>query len=248
MEDVQDNNVKSNEDLAEPDSRQNTPSPASSDSFSKLVKYLRFFVLVISGICIGFYLVLLLFKFLSRITRAALNKGNSQLDDPDNALKFLAGSETSIALLVVLLCGLWAVETGTNENAGFEMLPVAQNLLKSVLLLLIGLASVELVQIVLGQIVEKHSLLKQLIFLLFISLLDLLSDILLSVISSLKLILVVTSLPELMIPEDWLYLKNRIQEKLNKMFHDVVRHGDSAPNARSVKTRLSRRHIWRRKK
>ena len=248
VEDVQDNNVKSNEDLAEPDSRQNTPSPASSDSFSKLVKYLRFFVLVISGICIGFYLVLLLFKFFSRITRAALNKGNSQLDDPDNALKFLAGSETSIALLVVLLCGLWAVETGTNENAGFEMLPVAQNLLKSVLLLLIGLASVELVQIVLGQIVEKHSLLKQLIFLLFISLLDLLSDILLSVISSLKLILVVTSLPELMIPEDWLYLKNRIQEKLNKMFHDVVRHGDSAPNARSVKTRLSRRHIWRRKK
>ena len=248
VEDVQDNNVKSNEDLAEPDSRQNTPSPASSDSFSKLVKYLRFFVLVISGICIGFYLVLLLFKFFSRITRAALNKGNSQMDDPDNALKFLAGSETSIALLVVLLCGLWAVETGTNENAGFEMLPVAQNLLKSVLLLLIGLASVELVQIVLGQIVEKHSLLKQLIFLLFISLLDLLSDILLSVISSLKLILVVTSLPELMIPEDWLYLKNRIQEKLNKMFHDVVRHGGSAPNARSVKTRLTRRHIWRRKK
>lgn len=248
VEDVQDNNVKSNEGLAEPDSRQNTPSPASSDSFSKLVKYLRFFVLVISGICIGFYLVLLLFKFFSRITRAALNKGNSQMDDPDNALKFLAGSETSIALLVVLLCGLWAVETGTNENAGFEMLPVAQNLLKSVLLLLIGLASVELVQIVLGQIVEKHSLLKQLIFLLFISLLDLLSDILLSVISSLKLILVVTSLPELMIPEDWLYLKNRIQEKLNKMFHDVVRHGDSAPNARSVKTRLTRRHIWRRKK
>lgn|GEM_PF-3672885 len=257
VEDVQDNNVKSNEDLAQPDSRQNTPSPASSDSFSKLVKYLRFFILVISGICIGFYLLFLLIKFFSKITLALFaSDDNKPLKKyPDNGLKFLAGSESSIALLVVLLCALWALTSGTstddpawNQFDFNRMLHVAQNLLKSILLLLIGLVSVELVQIVLEQIVEKHSLLKRLIFLLFASVLDLLSDILLSIISSLKLILVVTSLPELMIPEDWLYLKNRIQEKLNKMFHDVVRHGGSAPNARSVKTRLTRRHIWRRKK
>ena len=129
-------------DLTQPGSRQNIPdtSPDSPDSFSKLVKYLRFFILFISGICIGFYLLFLLIKFFSKITLALFaSDDNKPLKNyPDNGLKFLAGSESSIALLVVLLCALWALTSGTSTDGPAwnqfdfnRMLHVAQNLLKA---------------------------------------------------------------------------------------------------------------------
>lgn len=208
--------------------------------------YLVFFILLI----VAFTLLFLLCKYLYDTILSLFDPNNAN-KDKSKTKNFVLANTTPIAVLIVSFSVLLVIGSGTIGDMLKDLNGVLQGwsvLLFCVLWILTSLTSVELIRIVLVQIIEENSLLKRLIILLFASVLDLLSDILLSVISSLKLILVVTSLPELMIPEDWLYLKNRIQEKLNKMFHDVVRHGDSAPNAHSVETRLSRRHIWRRKK
>lgn len=202
--------------------------------FLKFANYLIFFILLI----VALSLLLGLAKYAYDIVFSLFNKGAR----PSKRNGLLLDYETPIAVLIVSICVLYAIaKRGDSGNTHLpELLKSSATLIESILLFLIAFVSVELVRIVLEQIGEPDSYLKRLSRLLSFALLDILFEIMLSAITTLNLILAVLSIPELMLPDEWLRKRNKIREEADKFFDKEISSRSSKPSGFSKKT------IWRR--
>ena len=108
--------------------------------------------------------------------------------------------------------------------------------------ILVVFVSVEIVRLVVEQIGQKNSLLKQLVRLIFVAILEFLTGLLLGVIINFQIEKVISSLLTMMFPNEELSFANKVQEKFNKMFNkELGDDGDEYPTLG-----FSKKQIWRR--
>lgn len=154
---------------------------------------------------------------------------------------------TPVAILIVFGAFLFVL---TNGNFDTEWVNQEWGiLLLIILVILVLLTAIEIVRLVIAQCLEPHSLLKQLIYLVFIAVLRFLSEILLGVIVNFRIQATISSLLTLLFPDSndsASSFDHRLNAKIDRLFNDAVSgQADVQHNASGL---FHRKRIWRRYK
>ena len=200
-----------------------------------LLYYILFYIITVSIIVIIGYLIIHI-----------INKPQKKKDKNFN---FFEEYQFPIAILAVFGSFLYVLTDGKlklNEiNEGWQIL------LLIILLIIVLFTAIEVVRIVIVQCAEPHSLLKKMMFLIFVTILKFISELLLGIITNFRIQMVISSLFALIFPESEEgenSFNNRLNTKLNQLFNkeiSKVKINDSISS--SFKTSHSKR-IWRRGK
>ena len=193
-----------------------------------------FYIAAVSLICALCYLV----YHITTGTRSKKKEDTNKLAEQYSA---------PVAILIVFWAFLFVLTKGdfdtewVNQEWGI--------LLLIILVILVLLTAIEIVRLVIAQCLEPHSLLKQLIYLVFIAVLRFLSKILLGVIVNFRIQATISSLLTLLFPDSndsASSFDHRLNAKIDRLFNDAVSgQADVQQNASGL---FHRKRIWRRYK
>ena len=154
---------------------------------------------------------------------------------------------TPVAIMMVFGSFLFVLTNGNFDTEWVNQEWIVLFLI--ILVMLVLLAAIEIVRLVIIQCVEPHSLLKQLIYLVFVAVLRFLSEILLGVIVNFRIQATISSLLTFLFPDsdDSVSSFNyRLNAKIDHLFNDAISGQTNVPQNTS-KT-FQRKRIWRRYK
>ncbi len=169
-----------------------------------------FYIAAVSLICALCYLV----YHITTGTRSKKKEDTNKLAEQYSA---------PVAILIVFWAFLFVLTKGdfdtewVNQEWGI--------LLLIILVILVLLTAIEIVRLVIAQCLEPHSLLKQLIYLVFIAVLRFLSEILLGVIVNFRIQATISSLLTLLFPDSddsASSFDHRLNAKIDRLFNDAV--------------------------
>lgn len=200
-----------------------------------LIYYILLYIIVVSIIVIIGYLVVHM-----------INKPQKK---KDKGFNFFEEYQIPIAILVVFGSFLYVLTNGKLNldgiNEGWQIL------LLIILLILVLFAAIEIVRIVVVQCAESHSLLKKIMFLIFVTILKFASELLLGIITNLRIQTVISSLFALIFPESEEgenSFNKRLNIKLNQLFNKEISKVKINNSISSDSKIFHRKRIWRRVK
>ncbi len=186
---------------------------------------------------IAIYCIIWLCKYVYRIT---VHGHGAEIQDKETE-PFLEKYDTPIAVLVVFSAALFSI--GADSVPLFGVPNSGAALFSIILFILLAFASVEIVRLVIEQIGQEQSLLKQSIQLIFTALLEFFLGLLLSIIANFRIERVISSLLMLMFPEEEIGFTIKVQEKLQDIFTQEIK---KKPGAGEVPFNFRTKQIWRR--
>lgn len=199
-----------------------------------LFYYILFYIAVVVIITILGYLVIHIVKY------------NPQ-QKANRSFNFLEVYQFPIAILVVFGSFLFVLTDGKLDLNGIS--EGWQILLLIILLVLVLFTAVEIVRIVVAQCADANSLLRKLIFFIFIAILKFLFELLIGVITNFRIQIVISSLFTLVFPEfeeREISFNKRLSNKLNQLFNDAISESEADNSMSSASKILHRQQIWRR--
>ena len=200
--------------------------------FRVFANYIIFYIFLIVAICLLIFLCQYVYRIFINTRKVEKEQNSSK------SKNFLEEYDTAIAVLTVFTALLFAI--GTSNSPFFDLTNKWITLITVILFILLVFVSIEIVRLVVEQIGQKNSLLKQLVRLVFVAILESLAGLLLGVIINFQIEEVVSSLFSIMFPQEELSFANKIKEKFNEMFNRGLDDGNP------ISSHFSRRHIWRR--
>lgn len=202
--------------------------------------YIIFYIFFIVSIWLLAFLCRYVYKVLTHRRKVEKEENCSE------SKNFLEEYDTAIAVLAVFTALMFAL--GSSESPFVDLTDKWTTLFTVILFILVIFVSVEIVRLVVEQIGQKNSLLKQLVRLIFVAILEFLTGLLLGVIINFQIEKVISSLLTMMFPKEELSFANKVQEKFNEMFNKEL--GDERDDGNNGGDNLtpffSKKHIWRR--
>lgn len=215
----------------------------SGDNSKKSTSTLLVLATYIALMAVGILSILLLFYILwafirkMRLGKEALLRGS---EDPDS-FNFFDAYAVPIALLLISLFGLYSITSG---QFGLSIISNGwASLVVSILLILLLLTAFEMVRLTLEECGRPESLFRRIVKLIFIELLEFLTQIIFGVFRGLQIESLITSLFSFVLPEDKDGLAEYIVEKLKRMFRDEVDKLSGCKHSSSAN--LNRHRIWK---
>lgn len=212
-------------------------NPEKGDS--PLLILATYIALMAVGILSILLLLYILWAFIRkmRLGKEALLREN---DDPQN-FNFFDAYAVPIALLLISLLGLYSI---TTDDFALAILSNSwARLLFSIVLILLLLTAFEMVRLTLEECGRPESLFRRIVKLIFIELLEFLTQIIFGVFRGLQIESLITSLFSLLLPGDKDGLAEYIIEKLKRMFQCEV---DKVSGCKGGSfANLSRHRIWK---
>ena len=206
---------------------------------SPLLIVATYTALMAVGILSALLLLYILWAFIRkmRLGKEALLR---EADDSKN-FNFFDDYAIPTALLLISLFGLYGITSGK-----FGLSTISNgwvNLVIAILLILLLLTAFEMVRLTLEECGRPESLFRRIVKLIFIELLEFLTQIIFGVFRGLQIESLITSLFSLVLPEDKDGLAEYIIEKLKRMFRCEV---DKLSGCKGGSfANLSRCHIWK---
>lgn len=209
---------------------------AQNLSGQQILLYYLLFCIVVAFAILAFGIVVL-----SIVKNILINVQNRT-----NESQQLETYVTPIAVLVVSLAILYIFSNGDieipNITDGWSILIIV------VLFFLIVFTAIEILRIVLEQCIQSKSLLKKIIRLVFVLVLDLLSSILLGVLTSLHIQTIISSLFLAVLPGKEGKLGKYVNKVMEELFCKEVTEIRTDSDKTSSYKEFSRQQIWRRYK
>lgn len=195
---------------------------ANGDTDPKEIKtglaVIYYLMILILCAIIFFVAVYLIATLLKRIWEGTLSNNDKKVKS--NGFPLLEAYANSFALLLVSFIALYALSSG---KFNFSKLTEGWSVLFfTVLFILMILTSFEIVRLVLEQCGQANSVLKRIIFLFFIAILDLLSEIIFGVLKSLHIENAVSSLLMLVLPGEPDEIPAQALEKIKRIFQTQI--------------------------
>ena len=131
---------------------------------------------------------------------------------------------------------------GTSKTPFIDITDKWAALFTAILFILVVFVSIEIVRLVVEQIGQRNSLLKQLVRLIFVAILEFLTGLLLGVIINFQIEKAISSLLTIMFPNEELSFTSKVQGNFNELFNKELKNdGDENPTPG-----FSKKQIWRR--
>ena len=214
------------------------PQDNNKRFFQAFANYTIFYIFLILAIW-------LLVFFCQYIYKIIINKQKVEREESSSENKILLEQyDTAIAVLTVFTALMFAL--GTSKSPFIDLTDKWTTLFAVILFILVIFVSVEIVRLVVEQIGQKNSLLKQLVRLILVEILEFLTGLLLGVIINFQIEKVISSLFIIMFPQKELSFANKVQEKFNKMFDKELGNVSNDGDDNFTPPRFSKKHIWRR--
>lgn len=241
-----------------------TTVPEEIGTGMAVIYYLMIVTLCAIIFVVAVYLIATLLK---RLWTGTLS--NNDKKGKSNGFPLLAAYANSFALLLVSFIALYALSSG---KFNFGKLTEGWSVLFfTVLFILMILTAFEIVRLVLEQCGQADSVLKRIIYLFFIAILDLLSEIIFGVLKSLHIENAVSSLLMLVLPGEPDEIPAQALEKIKRIFQNQISAvqeaiedfentdeyttggssfvGNAKPERKSARrNRFFRRKVWRKGK
>lgn len=145
----------------------------------------------------------------------------------------------------VLAMGLLLTRILQQNNSPLdEVIALGKGLITVCLVVLVVLVSVDIIDIITKQCLDPNSVLKKLFYLIFISVLDLLSNLLFGILTALNIRLIFSSLSDILFPKDDDDVQQRAHSILKKQF---LKDLDNVSRGRKRAGASHRQKIWKRK-
>lgn len=225
------------------ENKNDSPEGTISDNSGEKDSPLLIVVTYIALMAVGILSVLLLFYILWAFIRK-MRLGKESLlreDDDPKSFNFFDAYAIPIALLLISLFGLYGITSG---NFGLSTISNGWvSLVISILLILLLLTAFEMVRLTLEECGRRESLFRCIIKLIFIQLLEFLTQIIFGVFRGLQIENIITSLFFLVLPEDEDGLANYVIDKLKRMFRCEVDKVSGCKH--SSRANLSRHRVWK---
>lgn len=206
--------------------------------FQAFANYIIFYIFLIVAIWMLIFLCRYIYKIL-----ASNSKVEKERDSPKSK-NILEEYDTAIAVLTVFTALMFAL--GTSESPLIDITDKWTTLFTVILFILVIFVSVEIVRLVVEQIGQKNSLLKQLVRIIFVAILEFFSGLLLGAIINFKIEKVISSLLTMMLPQEELSFANKIQRKFDELFSKELGADDNNGDGNPTPPGFSRKNIWRR--
>lgn len=203
--------------------------------FQAFVNYIIFYIFLI----IAIWMILFFCRYVYKILTG---KGKGEKEQERKS--FFEEYDTAIAVLTVFTALLFAF--GTSDSSFLDLTNKWTTLITAILFILIVFVSVEIVRLVVEQIGQKNSLLKRLVRLIFVSILEFLTGLLLGVIINFQIEKVISSLLSMMFPQEELFFTSKIQEKFNEMFNKELDNDGKDGKDNPTPPCFAKKYIWRR--
>lgn len=199
-----------------------------------LLYYILFYIAIVS-------LIIVLCFLIYRIVDGKKDKKEQTIIDLTEQYS------APVAILIVFGSFLFVLTNGDYHTEWVNQEWIVLFLI--ILVMLVLLTAIEIVRLVITQCVEPHSLLKQLIYLVFVAVLRFLSEILLGVIVNFRIQTTISSLLIFLFPESdgsISSFNNRLNTQIDRLFNNAISGQTNIPQNAS-KT-FQRKRIWRRYK
>lgn len=206
--------------------------------FQAFANYTIFYIFLIVAIWLLIYLCRYVYKILTSSGKVEKEPSSSERKN------FLEEYDTAIAILTVFTALMFAL--GTSKSPLIDLTDKWTTLFSVVLFILVIFVSVEIVRLVVEQVGQKNSLLKQLVHLIFVAILEFLTGLLLGVIINFQIEKVISSLLTIMFPAEELSFASKVQEKFNEMFNKELGDGGNDDDDNPTPPHFSKKYIWRR--
>lgn len=206
--------------------------------FQAFANYIIFYIFLIAMIWLLIFLCRYVYKILISSRKVEKKKGSSE------SKNILEEYDTAIAILTVFTALMFAL--GKSNSPFIDLTDKWTTLSSVILFILVIFVSVEIVRLVIEQIGQKNSLLKQLVHLIFVAILEFLTGLLLGVIINFQIEKVISSLLTIMFPPEEFSFTSKVQEKFNEMFNKELGDDDRGGDDNPTLSRFSKKHIWRR--
>lgn len=200
--------------------------------------YIIFYIFFIVAIWLLIFLCQYIYKILTNSRKMKKEQSSSE------SKSFLEEYDTAISVLTVFTALMFAL--GANSSPFIDLTSKWTTLFSVILFILIIFISVETVRLVVEQIGQNNSLLKQLVRLIFVAILESLAGLLLGVIINFQIEKVISSLLTIMFPQEELSFASKVQEKFNVMFNKELGDEDNDDDGNPTSPRFSNKYIWRR--
>lgn len=212
-----------------------------NEFFPAFANYIIFYIFLIVAIWMIIWLCRYVYKIL------AGNKKGKEEQDSAEKKPFLEEYDTAIAILTVFTALVFAF--GTSGSPFLDITNKWTTLITVVLFILIVFISIEIVRLIVKQIGQQNSLLKQLVRLIFVAILEFLAGLLLGVIINFQIEKVISSLLSIMFPQKELSFTSKIQEEFNEIFNKALDNNEDDEDYEDdypTPPRFSKKYIWRR--
>ena len=203
--------------------------------FQAFANYTIFYIFLIAAIWLLIFLCRYIYKILTNGGKVEKEQNNLE------SKSILEEYDTAIAVLTVFTALMFAL--GTSKSPFVDLTDKWTTLFTVILFILVIFVSIEIVRLVVEQIGQKNSLLKQLVRLIFVAILEFFTGLLLGVIINFQIEKVISSLLTIMFPQEELSFTNKVQEKFTKMFNEEL--GDDGDD-NLTSSGFSKKYIWRR--
>lgn len=209
-----------------------------NEFFPAFANYTIFYIFLIAAIWMIVFLCHYIYKVFTR------SGDREKEQDSTERKNFLEEYDTAIAILTVFTALLFAF--GSSGSSFFDLTNKWTTLFTVIIFILIVFVSIEIVRLVVEQIGQKNSLLKQLVRLIFVAILEFLAGLLLGVIINFQIEKVISSLLTIMFPQEELSFTSKVQEKFDEMFNKELECDGNDGDDDLSPPRFSKKHIWRR--
>lgn len=209
-----------------------------NEFFPAFANYTIFYIFLIAAIWMIVFLCHYIYKIFTR------NGDRKKEQNSTERKNFLEEYDTAIAILTVFTALLFAF--GSTDSPFFDLTNKWTTLITVIIFILIVFVSIEIVRLVVEQIGQRNSLLKQLVRLIFVAILEFLTGLLLGVIINFQIEKVISSLLTIVFPQEELSFTSKIQEKFNEMFNKELETDGNDGDDDSTSPHFSKKQIWRR--
>ncbi|MDE6053433.1 MAG: hypothetical protein K2G55_06685, partial [Lachnospiraceae bacterium] len=206
--------------------------------FQAFANYTIFYIFLIVAIWLLIFFCRYIYKILTNSRKEEREENSSE------SKNLLEEYDTAIAVLTVFTAFMFAL--GTSKSPFIDLTDKWTTLFTVILFILVIFVSVEIVRLVVEQIGQKNSLLKQLVRLIFVATLEFLTGLLLGVIINFQIEKVLSSLFTIVFPQKELSFAIKVQEKFNEMFDKELRDNSYDGDDIFTPPCFSKKHIWRR--
>ncbi|WP_285815035.1 hypothetical protein [Thomasclavelia cocleata] len=199
-----------------------------------IVYYILYYIFMVVIISVTIYLITHMFRH------------DLQLEQ-EKSFNFFTVYQLPIAILIVCGAFLYVLTDGkfnfNGINEGWQILFLI------ILLILVLFVAVDIVRIVVVQCAEEDSILKKLIYSIFIAVLKFLSELLLGIITNFRIQMIITSIYALIFPEydeSESSFNSLLSRKLESLFDKEIKKINDESPAIFVFKEFHRQKIWRR--